>query len=227
MSNLIQDIIQIVREKHMTDCSAHDFDHVMRVFNLAKTIAKTESGVDPEVLQLSALLHDIGGAKESNDPTGRTDHAVVGSEMAEEILGGLGYDPARIRHVKDCILTHRYRTDKKPESIEAKILFDADKLETVGAIGVARAFAWVGRHGAKIYKKPESLEDYIRENLGGKINGRIREKSKHSVHINYETKDKYLLEKLYTESARKIGRERLEYYKNFLDRLEREVNGKQ
>ncbi|HZJ41868.1 MAG TPA: hypothetical protein VFD51_02540, partial [Patescibacteria group bacterium] len=74
--------------------------------------------------------------------------------------------------------------------------------------------------------KVSNIEDYAKENLTeGKINGRIMDKSKHSVHINYETKDKFMLDNLYTKSARKIGKERMAYFKGFLDRLEREVNG--
>jgi len=172
------------------------------------------------------LLHDIGGAKEANDPSGKTDHAIIGAEMAKPILEKFGFPEDKIKHVQECILTHRYRTNNKPETIEAKIVHDADKLETVGAIGIARAFSWIGKHQAKIYKKVDSIEEYARENLTeGKINGRIMDKSKHSVHIDYETKDKLLLENLYTETAKKIGQERLSFYKEFLDRLDEEMVG--
>lgn len=207
--------------------SAHDVDHILRVYNLALTIAKIEKDVDLEVLEAATLLHDIGGAKEANDSSGKTDHAVIGAEMSRDILKSLNFSSEKIRHIQDCILSHRYRTDYKPQTIEAKILYDADKLETVGAIGLARAFAWVGRHGAKIYKKVDNIEEYAKENLSdGKINGRIMDKSKHSLHINYELKDKFLLEKLYTETAKKIGEKRLKYYEDFLLRLDKEVEGK-
>jgi uncharacterized protein len=179
-------------------------------------IAETEVNVDLDVLQAGVLLHDIGGAKEANDPSGQTDHAVIGAEMARPILEDLGFADDKIRHIQECILAHRYRSDNRPETIEAKIVHDADKLETVGAIGMARSFCWIGKHGAQIHKKVDSIEDYARENLaGGKINGRIMDKSKHSVWINY------------TESAKKIGRGRLQYYREFLERLEREVLGEE
>ncbi|MDI3496490.1 MAG: uncharacterized protein PWQ35_511 [Patescibacteria group bacterium] len=206
--------------------SAHDIDHVMRVYNLALTIAKTENKVDMDVLQSGALLHDIGCAKESNDSRGKTDHAVIGAKMAKPILENLGFSDDKIKHIQECILTHRYRTNNKPKTIEAKIIHDADKLESAGAIGIARAFTWIGKHQAKIYKKVDNIEDYIKENMTeGKINGRIIDKSKHSVQINYETKDKFLLDNLYTESSRKIGKERLAYFKGFLERLDKEVKG--
>jgi uncharacterized protein len=204
----------------------HDIDHIMRVYRLALTIARTESNVDLEVLQAAALLHDIGGAREAADASGRTDHAVVGAEMAQPILAELGFAAEQIKHIQACILSHRYRTDNKPATIEAKIVHDADKLETVGAIGIARSFSWIGKHRAYIYKKVANIADYARQNLTeGKINGRIMDKSQHSIQLNYETKDKFLLDNLYTETAKKIGAERLAYYKGFLDRLDQEVQG--
>ncbi len=206
--------------------AAHDIDHIMRVYSLAMTIAKTEVKVDMDVLQAAVLLHDIGGARESSDSSGKTDHAIIGAEMAGPILKDFGFSDEKIKHVQACILSHRYRTNNRPESIEAKIVHDADKLETAGAIGIARAFSWIGKHGAKIYKKVDSIEEYAKENLTeGKINGRIMDKSKHSVHINYETKDKFLLDNLYTKTAKEIGRERMIYFKGFLDRLDKEVSG--
>ena len=227
MQEKFQKIKEIVEEElNRGKDSTHDIDHIMRVYNLAMTIAKTENNVDLDVLQAGALLHDIGGAKEANDPSGKTDHAVVGAEMAKPILENLGFSDDKIKHIQECILAHRYRTDNKPETIEAKIVHDADKLETVGAIGLARAFSWIGKHHAKIYKKVDDIEKYAKENLTeGKINGRIMDKSKHSIHINYETKEKFLLENLYTETSKRVGQERFAYYKDFLDRLDKEVVG--
>jgi uncharacterized protein len=227
MTEIFQKIKEIVeKELNQEKDSAHDIDHIMRVYNLAMTIAKTENNVDMDVLRAGVLLHDIGGAKESGDPSGQTDHAIIGAKMAKPILEKFGMASDKIKHIQECILSHRYRTNNKPESIEAKIVYDADKLETVGAIGIARAFSWIGKHRAKIHKKVDSIKEYAKENLTeGMINGRIMDKSKHSIYINYETKDKFLLENLYTESAKKIGKERLTYYKEFLDRLDKEVIG--
>lgn len=218
--------IKEIAEKELTNCSAHDIDHVLRVYNLALTIAENETDVDLEVLQAAVLLHDIGGAKEANDPTGNTDHAIVSMEMAKPILEKLGFLPEKISHIQDCILSHRYRTDNKPKTIEAKILFDADKLDGAGAVGLARGFAWVGKHKAKIYKTVANLEEYAQDNLvGGKFNGRIKDKSKHSAQIQWELKEKHLLEKLYTATAKKIGAGRIAYAEQYLDRLEKEIKG--
>ena len=159
-----------------------------------------------------------------DDSTGNTDHALLGAEIAEPILKDLGFSEEKIKHIQDCIISHRYKTGNKPKTEEAKILFDADKLDSLGAIGVARHLVWVGRNNANIYKKV-NIEEYAKENLCGKINGRIQDKTKHSPQIEFEIKTKFLKDRLYTEKARKVAIERTEFFKKFLDRLERECNG--
>jgi len=211
-------------QENCTDVG-HNMEHTMRVYNMALHLAEGQNA-DMDVIKFAALLHDIGGQKEIQDKTGNTDHALVGAEMARPILQEIGLPIEKIKHIQDCIISHRYKTENEPKTIEAKIIFDADKLDAIGAIGVARAFVWVGNNKARIYYKPENLDEYIKENLGGKINGRIQDKSRHSFQIEFETKIKFLTDKLYTEKAKQIGRERTEYFKNFLDRLEKEVNGK-
>ncbi|MEK6848408.1 MAG: HD domain-containing protein [Nanoarchaeota archaeon] len=223
MNEKIEKIKEIV-EKELAFCSAHNFDHVMRVYNLALHLAENED-VDLDVIKAAALLHDIGGKKEVDDPTGKTDHAIESAKMAEPILNNLGYSKDKIKHIQDCIISHRYRTENKPQTKEAKIVFDADKLETVGAIGIARAFVWVGRNNAHIYKNAD-IDEYAKENLGGKINGRIQDKTKHSPQINWETKDKHILNYLCTEKAKQVAKDRMIFSENFFKRLENEINGK-
>lgn len=204
-------------------CSAHSMDHVMRVYNTCKLLA-ADSNADYDVLLPAALLHDIARVKEDNDSTGKTDHAVVSAQMAGPILTGLGYSPETISKITHCILAHRYRTGHTPQTTEAKILFDADKLDSIGAIGIARSFVWVGRNNAGIYRKPD-MDVYTQENLGGKANGRIQDKTKHSPQIEYETKTKFLIEKMHLPKSKEVCMERLAFYKSVLDRLEKEVKG--
>lgn len=222
MKDKIKKIREIV-EKELS-CSAHRIDHVERVYNLCLSLAKNEKA-NLEVLEASALLHDIARVREDNDFTGNTDHAVLGSKMAGPILKKLEFPKEKIKHIQDCILSHRYRNNNEPKSIEAKILFDADKLDTVGAIGVARSFVWVGRNNAKIHTFKVNINKYIKDNLGGNISGRIRDKTKHSIQIEFETKTKFLENKLYTKKAKEICKERMGFYKKFLERLEREIKG--
>lgn len=209
-------------EKELS-CSAHNIDHVMRVYNLCLHLAENED-VDLDVLQAAALLHDIARVKEDNDPSGNTDHAILSSKMAEPILRKLDFPQEKIKHIKHCIISHRYRTGSKPKTKESQILFDADKLDVLGAIGIARSFVWVGGNNAKIYSDVD-IKEYIDDNLGGKINGRIQDKTKHSPQIEFETKLKFLINKLHTKKAKEVARERTEFYKNFLNRLEKEIKG--
>ncbi|PKL72243.1 phosphohydrolase [Candidatus Kuenenbacteria bacterium HGW-Kuenenbacteria-1] len=199
-------------------------NHIIRVYNLALNIAKHESNVDMDILQPAILLHDIGGHKEMSDPSGKTDHAIESAKMAEPILKNLNFTVEQIKHIQDCIISHRYKTENKPKTIEAKILFDSDKLDAIGAIGVARAFCWIGKNNANIYKKV-NLDEYIKENMNGKTNGRIQDKTKHSPQIEFEVKTKFIIDKLFTKTAKEICKERILFFENFLNRMEREING--
>ncbi|MGE5578303.1 MAG: HD domain-containing protein, partial [Syntrophothermus sp.] len=142
-------------EKELS-CSAHDLDHVMRVYNLCLYLARNEAGVngagvdvDIEVLKAAALLHDIARVREDRDGSGSIDHAVLGARMAEEILVDMDYPGEKVEQVKHCIRSHRFRGGNEPQTIEAKILFDADKLDAMGAVGVARFFMVAGEYGEK------------------------------------------------------------------------------
>lgn len=206
-------------------CPGHNIEHVMRVYNLCLNLAKGEK-INKEVLQAATLLHDIGGDKELKDKSGKTDHAVESAKQAEPILKRLGFSKDEIEHIKSCIISHRFKNNHEPKTLEAKLLFDADKIDALGAIGVARSFVWVGRNNAHIFKKVDNLEEYAKENLSGKIGGRIQDKSKHSPQIEYDAKLKHIIDRLNTSKAKKIAKKRLDFYKNFLNRLEQEIKGK-
>ncbi len=135
----------------MSNDSVHGWPHVLRVLGLSLKIArKLEENnvkVDYNVLVLAVLLHDIGRGLE--DLT-RIHHAVLSSRIARRILSLLGYDDDTISRVTEAIETHSYSLNKKPKSIEAMILSDADKIDAMGAIGVARAFMLSGIKGRGI-----------------------------------------------------------------------------
>ena len=135
-------------EACMTD-SAHDREHVRRVLYVALDIASHEDGVDSDVLIAACLLHDIGRPEQFADP--RLDHAEVGAEKARRFLLASGFDGAFADRVGDCILTHRYRANRPPRSIEAKILFDADKIDATGTLGIARTIFYKGHKGQPLY----------------------------------------------------------------------------
>ncbi len=219
--NKVKDIV----EKELSS-SAHDLDHTFRVLQNAKLIARRMKGVDVEVLELSVLLHDIARMKEDEDKTGSIDHALLGAEMAANILRSFNYPEEKIEVIIDSIRSHRFRADREPKYIEGRILFDADKLDAIGAIGIARAYMIAGQMGEKLYMPIEDLDKYEKENLvNGKATGRIKDISKHSVNIEYETKFKKIPERLFTEEAKRIARERLHFMEVYFDRLEKEVKG--
>lgn len=142
----------IALEAFMHSCmsdSAHDTEHVYRVLYSALEIAVYEQNVDNDILIAACLLHDIGRSAQLNDPS--LCHAEVGSEMAYSYLTENGYDRTFAENVRQCILTHRFRKSRPPQSIEARILFDADKLDAAGAVGIARTLVYKGTVGEPLY----------------------------------------------------------------------------
>lgn len=223
MQNRFEKIRQIT-EKELA-CSAHDAEHIMRVYSMAMKIAKTEKDVDYEILKPAVLLHDIARSKEDDDKTGKICHAKESARMSKPILEKLGFSEDKIKKIQHCILAHRFKTDKKPESIEAKILFDSDKLDSLGAMVIIRAGMWMGRHNCSIFPKM-SLKKYAKFNLvGGKLSGRIKNASLHNIFYEHEIKDKKLPSAMHTKAAQKIARERLKFTTNFLTRLKKEAKG--
>lgn len=122
--------------------TAHESDHIYRVLNQALIIAK-DYNVNEDILVASCLLHDIGRPSQLADPS--ICHAKIGSEMAYEFLKGIGWNEEYCQRVKHCILTHRFRDNLQPETIEAMILFDADKLDLCGALGIGRTILYEGK----------------------------------------------------------------------------------
>ncbi len=220
----IYEKIRRIVEKELS-CSAHDMEHVMRVYKLCMRLAENEK-VDLDVLKAAALLHDIARVKEDKDKTGKVDHAVLGAEMAERILKELNFPKEKIGKVKHCILAHRFRSEIKPKTKEAKILFDADKLDVLGAIGIARAFMIAGEYNERMYADVD-IEEYIKENLvGAKPDGRIKDVSKHAPNLEFETKFKHIPKKLYTKKAKEIAKERMKFMEEFFKRLKEEIEGR-
>ncbi|WP_297430195.1 HD domain-containing protein [Clostridium sp.] len=211
-------IIEIVEQK--LTCSAHNLDHIFRVYNLCLLLAKHEKNVDLEILIPSALLHDIARVEESQDKTGEIDHAVLGSMIAADILRKLEYEEEKIEKIKHCIITHRFRTGNEPNTIEAKILFDSDKLDVIGASGIARTFMLAGQFGQRLIAS-ESIAEYLKDNTVE--NGRLKDVSKHNHFIEYEMKFKKIPDKLYTDKAKEIGKERLKFMDEYFNGLKLEV----
>jgi uncharacterized protein len=206
-------------------CLAHDMDHVMRVYDTCLRLAEEEPEIDLDVLKAAALLHDIARVEEYRDTSGRVDHAVLGAEKAARVLEALGYPEGKIERIRHCIASHRFRGGDAPETREAKILFDADKLDMVGAVGIARSFVIAGQYGQRIYSK-DSVEDYVRENIvGGVPGGRIKDISRHAPNLEYDMKLRHVPTRIHTEKARELVRERSAFMEMFFERLRKEIDG--
>lgn len=202
-------------EAHILSCmkdSAHDKEHIYRVLYEALDIAQTQQDVDYDVLIAACLLHDIGRQEQFEDPA--LCHARVGAKKAYSFLVEQGFSKEFADKVSACILTHRYRKDNLPESIEAKILFDADKVDVTGAIGIARTLVYKGQVSEPLYSTgPEG------EILDGTDD----------ICPSFFQEYKYKLEKLYsgflTERGAEIAKQRQEAAVAFYESILREVKG--
>lgn len=201
-------------EAYMLSCmedAAHDPQHIYRVLYAALDIAGTEGGVDLDILIAACLLHDVGRAEQARDPA--LCHAEVGAEKARAFLTGLGWAEDRAARVGDCVLTHRTRTHRRPQSLEAKILFDGDKLDVTGAIGVARTLIYGGQIGQALYRvgadgavlvDPDTPPSFFRE-------------------YNYKLRNVY--GGFYTARGAELAAQRREAADRYYDALLREVRG--
>jgi uncharacterized protein len=138
-----QDVYNFMKQCLHNDI--YEIAHAQRVVCNSLRILDGEKNADAHVVILAALLHDIGWGEDTED------HAVAGSKTAYAFLRAGGYPDRVAAHVRDCILTHRYKTTARPESNEAKIVFDADKLDLMGAVGAARAIEHAVREGEPFY----------------------------------------------------------------------------
>lgn len=141
-------------EQYMISCmddSAHDKEHVYRVLYNALEIARSEKDVDYDILITACLLHDIGRKEQFENPD--ICHATAGADKAFHFLIHHDFDPDFAAQVKTCIQTRRFRKDRPPQSIEARILFDADKIDVAGAIGIARTLMYKGQMEEPLYSK--------------------------------------------------------------------------
>lgn len=190
----------------------HDFAHVQRVLTLAQRIGKAE-GADLVIVETAVLLHDIHRVDEDHADDPNADHAVLAAEHARHILARLdpAPDPAFIDAVAHAIAAHRFRNAIEPETIEAKTVFDADKLDAIGAIGIARAYAYGARMGQRLW---------------GKVpDGYTGDGPDHTPLHEFVFKLSHIHERLYTATGRAIGLERHAYMLDFFKRLEGEIKG--
>jgi len=190
---------------------SHDWDHTERVLLLAMRIGKKEKA-DLNILRLAATLHDIGRAEEDRT-NGRVCHSRRGADLARGILARHGVDRRMAARVVHCILTHRFRRKATPKTLEAKILYDADKLDSIGAVGIGRAFLFAGEVGARLHNKEADIaktKPYTREDTA------FRE---------FVVKLGCIKDRIHTAEGRRIAAERHRFMAAFFDRLHKETDG--
>lgn len=188
----------------------HDFDHTLRVLTHAETLCGDYPAADRTVVRIAAVLHDIARPEELAG-CGKPDHALAGSEMAEAFLLQTGVPEELAARVGECIREHRYRSRRRPSTLEARILFDADKLDSLGATGIGRAFLFAGRLGARLHNRPE-------EALAGAVYGR-----EDTAYREYLVKLRNLPEALQTEAGRRRAEALRGFMEEFFRQLDREI----
>lgn len=206
--------IEQARAWYSDEDPTHDFSHILRVHTLAMQIAEAE-GADRAIVSAAALLHDAEGS----DPgrvAARANHHEASADFAGEALAAEGWPPERIVAVQECIRTHRYRSGEAPETLEAQVLFDADKLDSIGAIGAARALAFAARSGQPFYLEPSAQF---------RAEGRLETGEPHSAYHEYIFKLQNIPGRLFTESARRIAAGRQAALAAYFEQLGAELRG--
>ena len=191
----------------------HGYGHIRRVYTLAMQLAQVEGG-DTEVIAAAVLLHDAAEAGPNRE--GRAAHHRASAAFARRILEAEAWPEERIRAVEHCIRAHRYRDPREePATLEAKIVFDADKLDAIGAVGVARALAHAALSGAPFYAPPS--EKFLRT-------GQTERGEPHSAYHEYVFKLRKIRERLYTPAARRMAAERHALMERYFSRLRAEAD---
>jgi uncharacterized protein len=213
--SILEKVRAFALERHRGTPPCHDFSHVQRVYALAERIA-VEEGADLFIVRLATLLHDIGRGIEARIGPDPDRHEELSAELARPFLLGLGLSSDLVDQVIAAILTHRHRRGRVPGSLEARCLYDADKLDSLGAVGVARAYLWLGEHGRSVHYPPESWSGVDPANNAIENDSMQRE---------WEIKLGRLKDGLYTSTGKALALGRHERMRRYLDDMEQEVRG--
>ncbi len=190
---IVNEIVKELLDNNKNQSIAHRYDHALRVYKralkIAKLLKKQGYKINLEILGIAALLHDID--QPYYDKKG---HVKKSLKKARKILEKIGYPKEKMEKVLEIISQHSSEVQNLPSSIEAKILFDADKLDGIGALGIARVFAFCGQRGL-------SIEEAIKW---------------------YKSKIKKALPLLQTEIAKKKAEKELRFVYYFIKKIKQE-----
>jgi uncharacterized protein len=215
---IVQRTEEYVKEMLSGEGSGHDWWHIYRVLNTARYISHKEKGANIFIVELAALLHDIADRKFNEGDTKK------GLEKVKNFLHSLNLELPIIEHVCEIIHTYSFSNSfmengkrRVMKTLEGKIVQDADRLDAIGAIGIARAFAYGGHKGRELYNptvkltRPKTSKDYTQG-------------TSHTINHFYE---KLLLLKdlMNTTTAKEIAEKRHVYMEQFLSEFYKEWDG--
>jgi uncharacterized protein len=213
---VLEKLADYVREKLRRSPGCHDWEHTKRVLANALLISEilvSESAeIDLKVVKAGALLHDIARPEELESESGIC-HAKLGASMVPDIFRNLKITGISADTVARCVERHRYRDDNHPETIEEKIIFDADKLDSLGAVGVARAIHFSGRIGSVLHNKADTALNsapYSKED---------------SAYREFLVKLRYIPDRMLTQPGKQIAAERYIFMEEFFKRINKEIYG--
>ena len=211
MRSTIEDIKAFAVSCFSRAQGSHDWDHTRRVYNLCMHIGEVE-GADMEVLKIAAYLHDVGRPYQ-DESKGTICHAEKGAQMARALLEEYPVSNTQRANIIHSIKSHRFRGKCQPEILEAKILFDADKLDAIGAIGIGRTFQFAGEVGARLHNpsiNPEDTKPYTKEDTG---------------YREFKLKLSKIKDRMLTPEGRQMARERHAFMEMFFERFLQEHKG--
>jgi uncharacterized protein len=208
---LIEMVKSIAKPYFIGSRGSHDWGHTIRVYNLCERIGSVEEN-DKTVLLSAAYLHDIGRHKQDQE-NGAVCHAHQGARMAADILADFPFSPKQKENIVHSIRSHRYRGEEIPETREARVLFDADKLDAIGAVGIARAYLFAGEVGATLHNPDVKVEDshpYSKDDTG---------------YREYIVKLCKIKDRMLTSEGRRIAESRHSFMEKFFNRFMLEHDG--
>lgn len=211
MEQLVQNATKFIKEVFQNDFSGHDFFHSMRVYRTAMKIAQVEHA-DLEVVALAALLHDVDDRKLSPATAEK-------KENAARFMRSQNVPESKIRQVCQIIDEVSFKgTDSvRPSTSEGKCVQDADRLDALGAIGIARTFAYGGSHNRAIYDPELPPRTAMNQ---------AQYYSSKSTSLNHFYEKLFLLEGMMnTETGKAIARKRTQYMQQFVDEFLNEWDG--
>jgi uncharacterized protein len=198
--------------------AAHDYDHLVRVRALADKIQASEGGNLPTIWAAVAF-HDLGLERERRHGG---DHALIGATLAAELLKNTPFPQQYIPAVQQAIREHRMTGGVIPQTLEGRILYDADKLDCLGAIGIGRLYCITGRYNQKVFA---AMPDDIVEPIDPQMIRILRRRPDYSPSIEFQLLFANLPERMTTKTGREMAHERFAYMQGFFSRLRQEVEG--